>query len=278
METNTSLSRSVRTRHRLHACLGIAALLIALAPAGIQAAPRQNTVSIIPTVTSIVLSNGQLLASGTATAVLHGQTNTVPFSGVPVTLALSSNQVGAAGCPILDLTLAPITLDLLGLVVETSPICLNITGYAAGGLLGDLLCNVANLLNGGLNLNQILSGLGLPGLPGLTPAQLTTLLSGVQTLLNGALDNLLQSVLTSITPGHGLVCGVLHLELGPVTLNLLGLQVDLDNCANGPVVVDITAHRGQGNLLGNLLCGGLSAVLGNTLQQVLGDIGGLLNH
>jgi len=44
-------------------------------------------------------------------------------------------------------------------------------------------------------------------------------------------------------------CPVLHLELGPLDLNLLGLMVHLDK-----VVLDITAAQGPGNLLGNLLC------------------------
>jgi hypothetical protein len=39
------------------------------------------------------------------------------------------------------------------------------------------------------------------------------------------------------------------LTLGPLDLNLLGLQVHLDR-----VVLDITAQSGPGNLLGNLLC------------------------
>ena len=41
----------------------------------------------------------------------------------------------------------------------------------------------------------------------------------------------------------------LHLELGPLDLDLLGLVVHLD-----PVHLDITAVPGAGNLLGNLLC------------------------
>ena len=44
-------------------------------------------------------------------------------------------------------------------------------------------------------------------------------------------------------------CQVLHLELGPLDLNLLGLMVHLDK-----VVLDITAVQAPGNLLGNLLC------------------------
>ena len=44
-------------------------------------------------------------------------------------------------------------------------------------------------------------------------------------------------------------CPILHLVLGPLNLNLLGLTVHLNR-----VVLDITAHSGPGNLLGNLLC------------------------
>jgi hypothetical protein len=44
-------------------------------------------------------------------------------------------------------------------------------------------------------------------------------------------------------------CDVLHLVLGPLDLNLLGLRVQLNQ-----VVLDITAVPGAGNLLGNLLC------------------------
>jgi hypothetical protein len=45
-------------------------------------------------------------------------------------------------------------------------------------------------------------------------------------------------------------CDILHLDLGPLSLNLLGLQIDLSR-----IVLDITAQSGAGNLLGNLLCG-----------------------
>jgi hypothetical protein len=73
---------------------------------------------------------------------------------------------------------------------------------------------------------------------------------------------------------------ILHLSLGPVDLNLLGLQVHLDNCNNGPVTVDITAQTGPGNLLGNLLSG-LSHLLDsnaniNALLNKLNNIAGEL--
>jgi len=44
-------------------------------------------------------------------------------------------------------------------------------------------------------------------------------------------------------------CDILHLVLGPLDLNLLGLRIQLNQ-----VVLDITAVPGAGNLLGNLLC------------------------
>jgi hypothetical protein len=44
-------------------------------------------------------------------------------------------------------------------------------------------------------------------------------------------------------------CDILHLDIGPISLDLLGLKVDLSR-----IVLDITAEARPGNLLGNLLC------------------------
>jgi hypothetical protein len=70
-----------------------------------------------------------------------------------------------------------------------------------------------------------------------------------------------------------LTCEVLHLELGPLDLNLLGLQVHLDQ-----VVLDITADP-SGGLLGQLLCaladGGPLAQIVDLLNQILGILQGL---
>jgi hypothetical protein len=67
-------------------------------------------------------------------------------------------------------------------------------------------------------------------------------------------------------------CDILHLELGPIDLNLLGLVVHVDK-----IVVDIDAQSGPGNLLGNLLCAvanllnanGPVSTLANLLNQIL---------
>src|SRR3954449_5971018 len=130
-------------------------------------APKPTSIQVIPTITSVALVGTHLVATGTATATIHGTTTTVPFSA-PVDITVA--QAGV--CPVLDLRLGPIDLNLLGLVVQTSPICLTITAIQGGGLLGDLLCSVANLLQGGLTLDQILNGL--------TADQLTNLTSGLQ--------------------------------------------------------------------------------------------------
>jgi hypothetical protein len=237
------------------------------------AAPKPTSINIIPTITSVALFNGVLTATGTATAVIHGQTTTVPFSA-PIDVTASPNPDPTDPCAILDLRLGPIHLNLLGLDVQTSPICLVLTGFPNGGLLGQLLCGLANALNNGIPLVDFLGNL--------PPNQLNMLLGGITDILNGALSNLYNATLTSIQQvGLHHTCAILHLELGPLNLTLLGLNVVLDNCANGPVTVDITAITGRGNLLGNLLCellGGNLINLGATLQAILNQIIGLLTQ
>ena len=69
-------------------------------------------------------------------------------------------------------------------------------------------------------------------------------------------------------------CTVLHLILGPLDLNLLGLKVHLNR-----VVLDITAQSGSGNLLGNLLCA-VTHLLDNVSPSLLNllNLSSLLNR
>lgn len=71
-------------------------------------------------------------------------------------------------------------------------------------------------------------------------------------------------------------CGILNLNLGPLDLDLLGLQVHLDK-----VVLNVVAQSGAGNLLGNLLCsvaGLLDNTSGGVIGGLLGQISDLLNQ
>ena len=81
--------------------------------------------------------------TNTVTGLVTTLTNQA-FS-VPVT-----NLAAGATCTILDLTLGPLHLNLLGLVVDLNQVHLTITGQRGpGNLLGNLLCGLANALNGG---------------------------------------------------------------------------------------------------------------------------------
>lgn len=83
-----------------------------------------------------------------------------------------------------------------------------------------------------------------------------------------------QRVRLPIAIGARSTCDILHLKLGPLDLDLLGLKIHLDR-----IVLDITAEAGPGNLLGNLLCAiahlldrglDLDAVLRDLLRAILG--------
>jgi len=212
--------------------------------------------AVLPTtITGVVVNNGQLL--------VNGLVGSHPFTA-PLTIA--AQQTGAA-CPVLDLHVGAIALNVLGLNVQTSPICLAVTAFNGGGLLGDLLCSVANLLAGGAPLSAVLQQLQIGG-------NLDRFLAGLTSLLDQVLDRI-----TANTAGLAASCQVLSLSLGPIDLSLLGLVVELDNCANGPVTVDITADPG-GGLLGNLLCSLAGRSLNNPLnaavQRLLFQISQLL--
>ena len=70
------------------------------------------------------------------------------------------------------------------------------------------------------------------------------------------------------------VCGVLHLDLGAVNLNLLGVQF-----ATAPITIDLSADDAE--VLGQLICTALELVgnvvaLVDVLNQILGLLTGLL--
>jgi len=145
------------------------------------ALPNGDTFTGTFTPTHFSHRRGQLLATGVVTGTVTGTnaptgditpqtvTTTVSRASAPAgaspTTAAAAPAQAAASCTILDLVLGPLHLNLLGLVVDLNQVHLTITAVpGAGNLLGNLLCAVANLLNGngalgGLSnlLNQILA-------------------------------------------------------------------------------------------------------------------------
>ncbi|HEX6150858.1 hypothetical protein [Nocardioides sp.] len=126
--------------------------------------------------------NGKVFVRGLVQGVVHNKNGTTStfgvmrkmrvkrINGAPATTAARASAA-AAECDVLNLVLGPLDLDLLGLQVHLNRVVLNIVAVSgAGNLLGNLLCAVVGLLDGGLSgvlgrlvrlLNRILGRLGL---------------------------------------------------------------------------------------------------------------------
>jgi hypothetical protein len=178
-----------------------------------------------------------------------------------------------ASAPILDLVIAsqdgtspPVDVDLLGLVVTTSNIDAHVSATTGDGqILGNLLYNVANLANpdGSGSLLALLNALG-----------------------SGNLDSTAGSEGGSLSGETPPLQELLTLELDPIDINLLGLQVQANGSLAGdttpdPILVTISAQGGDAKLLGNLL-GAVSTLVNfegveGALNNVLGTVVDLVN-
>jgi hypothetical protein len=98
------------------------------------------------TPTSFAARDGSLVATGTLTGTLTDSTGgTIGTVDETVTTPAA---VAQATCRILDLTLGPLHLDVLGLVVDLNQVHLTINAVSGpGNLLGNLLCAIAGLLD-----------------------------------------------------------------------------------------------------------------------------------
>jgi hypothetical protein len=162
--------------------VSLATIAAAATPSATAAAPSSSAATVPVTGTTadstfagsytinrFRVINGALNAvgtvSGTLTNTATGATTPVPATAVTVPVAAAAGTT----CHILNLTLGPLDLNLLGLVVHLDTVHLTIDAQQApGNLLGNLLCAVAGLLDnnstGALNgivvlLNQILAQL-----------------------------------------------------------------------------------------------------------------------
>lgn len=102
-------------------------------------------------------------------------------------------------------------------------------------------------------------------------------LTGTATDAAGNVTEITQEFTTTATAQAGEACDILFLDLGPIFLDLLGLQVDLSQ-----ITLDVNAVPGAGNLLGNLLCaitglldnpGNTTNAIANLLNQVFSLLG-----
>ncbi len=99
----------------------------------------------------------------------------------------------------------------------------------------------------------------------------TTKFSGIKKMpvkkING------QSATDARTSSRAAACDILNLVLGPLDLNVLGLEIHLKR-----VVLDIVAVAGAGQLLGNLLCAVAGLLDGGPLAGLLGQLTNVLNQ
>jgi len=187
----TGLTASVASAATAHAASSAVAAAPAAAPGTITStvtgtftnADGQGTFAGTFTPQKFSVANGVLEATGLLKGTMTdangtklgtvSQTVTMPVNTGATTSGAKANatsQQAALACNVLDLVLGPLNLNLLGLVVTLNQVHLNITAVpGAGNLLGNLLCAVAGLLNGG----------GLSGVLG----QIASLLNQILALL-----------------------------------------------------------------------------------------------
>lgn len=231
----------------------VVAALAALAAGAAQAAPstQQQPASIESTegtlnvgfaVKKFVARGKQIYAVGDVIGTFQSADGTTvtrkPFTTKVRKISRTSGrtlQRTTRICDILSLNLAPLRLELLGLIVELDRVVLTIKADSNGGLLGGLLCGLAG-------------GSGLTALPTTVAAQRLTTAAKQGGLAAGPGFALPVQAPTALPPVPGGICTVLDLVLGPLDLNLLGLMVHL-----GRVQLRITADPTKG-LLGSLLC------------------------
>ena len=220
------------------------------APAASQAAT--STLSIKAKLTRFYAHGSSLNASGLISGTLKSGSD-VKKDSAPVRFRVTAAQNGRR-CNILTLNLQKLHLDLLGARVDTSAI--NLELYAKRGrILGNLFCAVTHarirLPRAAAAMNHTLNHRPLRVMSAHMKAQ------------------------AAQTPPPA-TCQVLDVILGPLHLDLLGLNVDLyGRTKSDPVEVTITAVPGEG-LLGDVLCslaghGNITTLAG--LQGLLKSVG-----
>jgi hypothetical protein len=161
----------------------------------------------------------------------------------------------------LTLLVALVTTTTLPALAKTQG---NTAPVATGALIPIIFNSAEGSFNGVFNVTKFVVQNGQVVATGILTGTVKNAAGAVVGTVNQALT---LPLLRNATTG---TCEILHLELGPLDLDLLGLQVHLDQ-----IVLDITAQSGPGNLLGNLLCAVAGLLDGN--GRALGRLANLLN-
>lgn len=164
----------------LAATLSCALMLGVTSIAAAQTAPTQDAAKRIAvtgtakngkkfrghyTIKRFVSRAGKVFAVGTLKGRLKHRHVTRRGVRIPVTSFAADGPAQSAQlvCRVLTLTLGPLDLNVLGLRIQLNRVNLRITAIPGGGLLGDLLCGLSNLLNptglAGGNLAAVLNSL-----------------------------------------------------------------------------------------------------------------------
>jgi hypothetical protein len=225
----------------------VAVVLMTAAPASANSASGKLSMKV--KLTSFAATQNGVVANGTLTGRLRsGGKSSRDTSNVRFRVA-ATQQAGR--CNVLTLRLAPLTLELLGVRVQTSHISLDV--YARRGrVLGNLFCALAR-----------------------AEVRFPRVARAMNARLDGRPLNVAATEVPVRAADHEGTCQVLRLVLGPLHLDLLGLVVDLyGRTRQDPVVVRITALPGHG-LLGDLLCGLAGGGGITSLEQLQGLLQGL---
>lgn len=228
------------------------ALVVLAAPTASQAATQ--TLRLKANITHFQARGRTLTGNGVITGTLASGGKTTKDSA-PVRFRVAAARQGTR-CDVLTLNLQQLYLQLLGAEVTTSAI--NLELYATRGqILGNLFCALSRAK---IRLPRVAAAmnhkLGKHGLP-------------------------VMATESAVNPSAARAqaqrsCQVLNLILGPLHLNLLGLNVDLyGKTKSDPVTVTINALPDKG-LLGQVLCslaGGSTITSLPSLQTLLQRLG-----
>lgn len=215
----------------------------------------------VPAVSAVVneiLGNTVSLLNSGSLSVSGINTTSGPLSSTPTGSSTTTTT------SVLTLHVAPVTLNLMGAVVTTSPIDVTLTAQPGQGLvLGNVVTDLANTFN--------------PPLPKkLSLDDINAKLGNLLTELNQQIPGGTTPPPVTLGPGQ-----FLDLTVEPINLNLLGLLLQ-----TSPIEVTATNQTGNGDLLGNIGTTVLNTVdatpdnlttFNNDLNAILGKVIGVLN-